>query len=80
VSDGPDPLSYDAQGFCGRPHDACGRGTRAFVCAFVEMVDTQLRVTGGGHAPLLGRKWARGRRKEEAWCEVALYEGREGEW
>jgi hypothetical protein len=77
VSDGPDPLSYDAQGFCGRPLDACGRGTRAFVCVFVGMVDTQFRVTGGGRASILGRTWAWGRRTEEAWSEVALDEERE---
>ena len=43
------------------------------------MVDTQFRVTGGGHEPLLGKKWAWKRRKEEEWSEVALNEGREGE-
>jgi hypothetical protein len=80
VSDGPDPLSYDAQGFCGRPHDACGRGTRAFVCAFVGMVDTQFHVTGGGHAPLLGRTWAGGRCKEEVWSVALEDKGWEGEW
>ena len=80
MSDGPDLLSYDAQGFCGRPHDACERGIRAFVCAFVGMVDIQFRVTGGGNAPLLGRMWAAGRHKEEVWNEVALDEGRVGEW
>lgn len=80
MSDGPDPLSYGAQGFCGHPHDAYGRGTRAFVCVFVEMVDIQLRVTGGGHESLLGKTRAWERRTEEAWSEVTLDKGREGEW
>lgn len=80
VSDGPALLSCDAQEFCGRPHYACGRGSHAFVCAFVGMVGTQFHGTGDGNAPLLGKTWRSGRRKEEAWSEVALGVGREGEW
>ncbi len=79
VSDGPDSLPCDAQGFCGRLDDACGRGSRAFVCASVGMVGTQFRVTGGGHAPLLVKTWESGRRKVVARGEVALDVGREGE-
>ena len=44
------------------------------------MVDTQFHVTGGGNAPLLGKIWGSGRRKEAAWGEVALGVGRGGQW
>ena len=44
------------------------------------MVDIQLRVTGGGHESLLGKTRAWERRTEEAWSEVTLDKGREGEW
>jgi hypothetical protein len=44
------------------------------------MVDTPFRVTCGVNAPLLGKTWLAGMRKEEGWSGVALGEGLEGEW